>query len=233
MTENQLVTLPIIAIDGTAASGKGTLARSLARKLGFAHMDTGALYRMVALRMIQNGRPAEDEQAAVEFAQVMRRTFNPRQSVDPALMTDEVSKMTSKTSAFPAVRAEVLEVQREFGRNPPDLLDGRTARGAILDGRDIGTVVFPDAPLKFFVTAQPETRAFRRFKELQKNGFMGTYDTVLAEMRERDERDASRATAPMKPAADAVILDTTSMSASQVLDKAASLIREKLGVLAE
>jgi len=224
--------LPIIAIDGNAASGKGTLARNLAKKIGFAHMDTGVLYRMVALRMIENGCAATDEKSAVEFARMMRATFDHRHIAEAKLKTDAVSQMTSRTSAFPSVRAEVLEVQREFAKNPPDLLSGSPAKGTVLDGRDIGTVVCPEAPVKFFVTAEAETRAFRRFKELQMSGIIGTYEAVLAEMRERDARDASRAHAPMKPAPDAVILDTTTLSSSEVLDKALSLVKEKLGISA-
>ena len=224
--------LPVIAIDGNAASGKGTLARNLAKKIGFAHMDTGVLYRMVALRMIENGCAATDEKSAVEFARMMRATFDHRHHAEAKLKTDAVSQMTSRTSAFPAVRAEVLEVQREFAKNPPDLPGGAPAKGTVLDGRDIGTVVCPEAPVKFFVTAEAEARAFRRFKELQMSGIIGTYEAVLAEMRERDERDASRAHAPMKPAPDAVILDTTTMSSSEVLEKALSLVKEKLGISA-
>jgi len=228
-----MTSLPVIAIDGNAASGKGALARNLAKKLAFAHMDTGVLYRLVALRMIENGCAGDDENSAVEFARMMRWTFDHRNVTPAALKTDEVSQMTSRTSAFAAVRAEVLELQRGFIKNPPDLPGGEAAKGSVLDGRDIGTVVCPDAPLKFFVTVEAETRAFRRFRELQLSGFIGTYEAVLAEMRERDARDASRATAPMKPAPDAVILDTTTLSASEVLEKALSHVKEKLGAARE
>jgi CMP/dCMP kinase len=160
----------------------------------------------------------------------MRATFDHRHIAEAKLKTDEVSQMTSKTSAFPTVRAEVLEIQREFTKNPPDLPSGSPARGSVLDGRDIGTVVCPEAMVKFFITAEAEARAFRRFKELQMSGIIGTYEAVLAEMRERDQRDASRAHAPMKPAPDAVILDTTTMSTAEVLDKALSHVKEKLGI---
>ena len=228
-----MTSLPVIAIDGNAASGKGALARSLAKKLGFAHMDTGVLYRLVALRMLKNGCAATDENSAVGFARMIRRTFDHRNVTPAALKTDEVSQMTSRTSAFPLVRAEVLEVQREFIKNPPDLPGGATAKGSVLDGRDIGTVVCPDAPVKFFVTADAETRAFRRFRELQLCGFIGTYGAVLAEMFERDARDASRATAPMKRAADAVILDTTTLLAFEVLEAALLHVKGKLGVASE
>lgn len=223
-----MTSLPVIAIDGNAASGKGALARSLAKKLRFAHMDTGVLYRLVALHMLENGCEDDDEKSAVKFARMIRLTFDHRQVTPAALKTDEVSQMTAQISAFPMVRAEVLEVQKEFIQNPPDLPGGAAAKGSVLDGRDIGTVVCPDAPVKFFVTADAETRAFRRFREMRMSGFMGTYEAVLAEMCERDARDASRATAPMKPAPDAVILDTTTLSASEVVEKALFHVRGNL-----
>jgi cytidylate kinase len=225
--------VPVIAIDGNAASGKGALARSLAKKLGFAHMDTGELYRLVALHMLENGCDDDDEKSAVKFARMIRRTFDHRQVTPAALKTDEVSEMAAQTSAFPMVRAEVLHAQRDFIQDPPDLPDGEAAKGIVLDGRDIGTVVCPDAAVKFFVTAEAETRAFRRFRELQLCGFRGTYEAVLAEMRERDARDAARVTAPMKRAADAVILDTTTLLAFEVLEAALLHVRGKLGVARE
>jgi cytidylate kinase len=228
-----MTSLPVIAIDGNAASGKGALARSLAKKLGFAHMDTGELYRLVALRMLENRCAASDEKSAVKFARMIGRTFDHRHVTPAALKTDEISQMSSRISGIAMVRAEVLEVQREFIKNPPDLPGGGVAMGTVLDGRDIGSVVCPDAPVKFFVTAEAETRAFRRFRELQLCGFMGTYEAVLAEMLERDARDAARATAPMKRAPDAVILDTTTLLAFEVLDAALYHVREKLGVTGE
>jgi cytidylate kinase len=231
--DDAMTRLPVIAVDGNAASGKGALARSLAKKLGFAHMDTGVLYRLVALRMLENGCAASDEKSAVEFARMVRMTFDHRHITEAKLKTDDVSQMTSWISAFALVRAEVLEVQRGFIKNPPDLPGGAAAKGSVLDGRDTGSVVCPDALVKFFVTAEAETRVFRRFRELQLCGFIGTYEAVLAEMFERDARDASRATAPMKPAPDAVILDTTTLSAFEVLEAALSLVRGKLGVAGE
>ena len=228
-----MTSLPVIAIDGNAASGKGALARSLAGSLGFAPMDTGELYRLVALRMLENGCDATDENSAVGFARMMRRTFDHRKVAPAALKTNNVSQITSITSAFPLVRAEVLEVQRAFIKNPPDLPGGDAAKGSVLDDRDIGTVVCPDAPVKLFVTADAETRAFRRFREMRMSGFVGTYEAVLAEIRERDARDASRAAGPMKAAHDAVILDTTTLSASEVVEAALSHVRGKLGVAGE
>jgi cytidylate kinase len=228
-----MVSLPVIAIDGNAASGKGALARSLAKIVGFAHMDTGVLYRMVALRMLENGCAATDEKSAVEFARLIRMTFDHRHIAEAKLKTDTVSQMTSWISGFAMVRAEVLDVQREFTNNPPNLPDGATAKGSVLDGRDIGSVACPAALVKFFVTAEAETRAFRRFRELQLSGFIGTYEAVLAEMCERDALDASRVAAPMKAAHDAVILDTTTLSASEVVEAALSHVRGKLGVAGE
>lgn len=216
----------IIAIDGTAASGKGTLAKALAEKLGFAHMDTGALYRLVALSMLENNQNSDDIEAASAAASALKNNFKPDDTNNPELRTDRVSQMTSKISAIPEVRAEILDLQREFSINPPALPDGTPAQGAILDGRDIGTVVCPEAPVKFFVTADTEIRAQRRYKELQSKGFSVKYEPVLADMRERDARDAGRKTAPMKPADDAVTLDTSHMTIDQVIETALSHIRD-------
>lgn len=220
--------LPVIAIDGTAASGKGTLARRLGETLGFSCLDTGALYRLVALKMLESGTDAADEAAAAAFARALREGFTPADTANPAIRTEAASQMTSKISAHPAVRAELLDMQRNFSKVPPPLPGGAPARGAILDGRDIGTVICPDAPVKFFISATTEIRAERRWKELQSQGIPVTYEAVLAEMRERDARDTGRATAPTKPASDAIILDTTAMTAAQVLDAALAHIGEKL-----
>lgn len=191
------------------------------------------MYRLVALHMLENGCDDDDEKSAVAFARMIARTFDHRHVAPAALKTDDVSQMTSRISGIAMVRAEVLEVQREFIKNPPDLPGGEAAKGTVLDGRDIGTVVHPDATVKFFVTAEVETRAFRRFRELQLCGFIGTYEAVLAEMFERDARDASRAVGRMRAAPDAVILDTTASSASEVLKAALVHVREKLGVAGE
>ena len=212
----------IIAIDGNAASGKGTLAKKLAAALGFAHMDTGSLYRLVALNLMTEGRNTDDERRAVEAAAVLNKSYRPADSGNPAIRSDAVGTITSKISAIPAVRAQILELQRNFAKNSP--------RGAILDGRDIGTVVCPHADVKFFVIASPEIRAQRRHKELQSKGISVTYDAVLADMRERDARDAGRETAPMKPAADAIMLDTSGMTVDQVLAFALEKVREKTGI---
>lgn len=213
----------IIAIDGNAASGKGTLAKALAQKLGFAHMDTGSLYRLVALAMIEQGKNPADEAAAIACARALNAGYKPADSDNPAIRTDAVGSMSSQISAHPAVRYQILDLQRNFAKNAP-------GNGAILDGRDIGTVVCPQADVKFFVTADTEIRAQRRFKELQSKGISVTYDAVLADMRARDARDAGRETAPMKPAPDAVILDTSALTAAQVLETALTRIKEKTGI---
>ena len=220
----------IIAIDGNAASGKGTLAKKLAQRLGFSHMDTGSLYRLVALNLMTEGRDTADERRAVEAAATLNKTYRPADSDNPAIRTDAVGTITSKISAIPALRAQILELQRNFAANPPPLPSGPAPRGAILDGRDIGTVVCPQADVKFFVTASPEIRAERRHKELQSKGISVTYDAVLADMHERDARDAGRTTAPMKPAPDAIMLDTSEMSVDQVLAFALGKVREKTGL---
>ena len=230
MSQTLPMLAPIIAIDGTAASGKGTIARALAAQYGFAYLDTGALYRLVAWRMLQNGNAPEDEGAAVQLAGLLRRTFGLQDAANPAIRTDAVSRVTSQISAYPAVRAEMLDLQRDFAAMPPALANG-PAKGAVLDGRDIGTVVCPDAPAKLFITAAVEIRARRRFAELQKTGFAATYDGVLADMRERDARDAGREVSPMKPAADAVTLDTSDMDVAQAVVAAKAAVREKISSL--
>lgn len=213
----------IIAIDGNAASGKGTLAKRLAAALGMAHMDTGSLYRLVALRLMKEVGTLADEAQAVAAAEALSQSYQPHDSDNSEIRTDEVGQLTSKISAIPAVRAQILELQRNFAKKAPD--------GAILDGRDIGTVVCPEAAVKFFVTANPETRAGRRHKELQSKGISVTYDAVLADMRERDARDAGRSTAPMKPAPDAIMLDTSAMTVDEVLAFALEKVREKTGLM--
>ncbi|MCB9987960.1 MAG: (d)CMP kinase [Rhodospirillales bacterium] len=212
--------LPIIAIDGTAASGKGTLARKLAQELGYAWLDTGKLYRYVGYRVIQDGNDPSDETAAVTKAQHLSETLKLEDLQDPALTSDEAGQAASQVGFFPAVRAALLAFQKDFAAHPP-----KGAKGAVLDGRDIGTVVCPDADLKLFVTADINIRAQRRFKELQSQGISVTYDAVLADMRTRDARDAGRASAPMKPADDAILLDTSDMTIDDVLGKALSYVR--------
>lgn len=210
----------IIAIDGTAASGKGTLAKRLADKLGFAYLDTGKLYRYVGWAVIQDGNDPADPDSAAAKAQQLKTTLKPQDLQSPDLQKDEAGQAASKVAAIPAVRDALLSYQKDFAQNPPD-----GARGAILDGRDIGTVVCPEADIKLYIDAKTEIRAERRTKELQSKGIPVIYEAVLTDMRERDARDAGRKTAPMKPAPDALILDTSEMSIEDVMDKALSYIK--------
>jgi cytidylate kinase len=195
-----------IAIDGPAAAGKGTLARRLAAARNLAYLDSGSLYRGTALMLLRAG-PAETEAEAVAAAQKLKSEL----LTDPELRAEATGKLASKVAAIPAVRAALLDWQRDFAKHPP-----AGKRGAVLDGRDIGTVVLPDAMVKLFITASDEARAMRRFKELQEKGEAAIYARVLEDMRERDARDTARSTAPMRPAEDALIIDTSALDADQV-----------------
>lgn len=184
----------IIAVDGPAAAGKGTIARALARHFGFHFLDTGALYRMVGLAAIRAGGEPITTQSAIAAA----LSLDPSSFADSDLRTEKVGAAASIVAVIPEVRAALLEFQRSFARRPP---------GAVLDGRDIGTVVCPDAHAKLFITASAEVRARRRQAELGAED----YDAVLADIRARDERDSKRATAPLLAAKDAVTIDTSEM----------------------
>jgi len=186
----------IIAIDGPAASGKGTLGKRLAAHFGLRHLDTGLIYRAVAKAVLDAGEPLGDVACAGRAA----RALDPSRFDEKALKSHQVGEAASVVSAIPEVRAALLDFQRDFGRTPP---------GAVLDGRDIGTVIFPDADIKIFVTATPEVRARRRALELKAAGVPVTEADVLADIRRRDERDTGRAAAPLKRAEDAHLLDTT------------------------
>jgi len=214
--ENPLV----IAVDGPAASGKGTLARALAKELGIAYLDTGALYRAVALLVKRGGGSFDSEADGVAAAKLLEGGKHDSILSDPELRTGEMGVGSSKVSALPGVRAALLDLQRQFAKRPP---------GAVLDGRDIGTHVCPDAQVKLFVTAKPEIRAQRRWKELQERGEKVMLPAVLADIKSRDARDSQRATAPLKQAEDAVLLDTSDMNAEQVLDAALAIVRERRG----
>jgi len=211
----------IIAIDGPAASGKGTLARRLAARLGYAHLDTGALYRAVALRLLRAGADPGDAGAAEAAA----RSLDPALLDDPGLRAEDVGRAASILSAHPGVRAALLAFQRQFALHPPD-----DAPGAVLDGRDIGTVVCPDADIKFFITADLDERARRRHAELQTSGIDCALDAIRADLAERDRRDSKRAAAPLKAASDAVLLDTTKLDIDAVLAQAVAEIGARAAV---
>ena len=201
----------IIAIDGPSGSGKGTLARLLAEKLDFPFLDTGLLYRAVAWKMIANNRDLKDEQQAA----VVASTLDFNELSLPELRGDEVAAGASIIAAYPQVRQKLLYFQRNFARNPPD-----AKRGAILDGRDIGTMVCPDADIKLFLTAEVEIRAKRRYNELLKLGIKSIYTSVLQDMQARDARDRRREVSPLKPAEDAHLIDTSSLSMEEVMNQA-------------
>lgn len=200
----------VIAVDGPAASGKGTIARALARHYGLPHLDTGLLYRAVAATVLRDGLDP-----AVAADAVRACGFEDALLADPWLRTDDVGKIASVVSAHPPVRAALLERQKAFAGQPG---------GAVLDGRDIGTVIAPEADAKLFVQATPEIRAERRHRELQKAGLAPDMDKVLADIRARDERDSSRSDAPMVAAADAVLLDTSTLSIEAAVQKAIELV---------
>lgn len=192
---------PVIAIDGPAAAGKGTLALRLAAHLNFAYLDTGLLYRAVGARAHVNGCDPVDAAA----------TLTPTDLEDPALRLDAAAQAASRVAADPAVRQALLDFQRRFAAQPPG-----GARGAVLDGRDIGTVVCPEATLKLFITASLEERATRRLKELRQRGSEAIDTDVLRDMRERDARDCARSVAPLEPAADSVVIDTSELGPEAV-----------------
>ncbi|MFC7477206.1 (d)CMP kinase [Dankookia sp. GCM10030260] len=205
----------VIAVDGPAAAGKGTLARRLAATLGLAYLDTGLLYRATGRRVLDAAADARDPEAAEAAA----RGLTPADLARTDLRGPAADLAASAVAAIPAVRAALLDWQRDFGRR----------HGAVLDGRDIGTVVFPEAAVKLFVTASPEERARRRFLELRARGAAADQVQVAAELQARDDQDSRRAVAPLVPAADAVVLDTTSLDAEAAFAAAMAVIRQRLG----
>ena len=210
----------IIAIDGPAASGKGTLARKLAARLGYAYLDTGTLYRSVGKAVLDAGGNPADEIAAIAAAKSLEATLKPEDLQDPALRTDTIGQAASNVAKFTPVRDALLAFQKNFAAKPQAGIGG-----VILDGRDIGTVICPDADVKLFVTANMQERSKRRLKELQAKGIATDLETVLADMEARDARDAGRDVAPLKPAADAHIIDTSTMGEADVMELALSIIR--------
>ena len=214
----------VVAIDGPAASGKGTLARRLAEHFGLAHLDTGKLYRATAFLVLAAGGDPADPTTAAAAAQ---RVDLARLS-EPGLLSEEVAQASSVIAAIPEVRAALLDRQRDFAAHPPAPPKGHRPRGAVLDGRDIGTAVCPGATVKLFVTASPEARAERRLRELRQRGATVIYGDVLQDMKERDARDSERRVAPLAAAPDAVTLDTTGLDADQVFELASEIIARAL-----
>jgi CMP/dCMP kinase len=201
----------IIAIDGPAASGKGTLARLIASEYGLAHLDTGLTYRAVAKAMLDRNMALDDEHQAVAAARAIDLSKLDRS----VLSSHAIGEAASKIAVYPEVRRILVEQQRAFSKSPD---------GAILDGRDIGTVVCPQAPVKFYVTASPDVRAKRRFDEIIHNGGNADFETILADVKRRDERDTGREDSPLLPAADAHLLDTSTMSIEAAFRAARAII---------
>lgn len=213
----------VIAIDGPAASGKGTLAKKLAKHLNLALMDTGKLYRATAFEVLHEGLSVKDKKDCVDAAQILAKKIKARGADEilnnPRLTDDDIGTAASKCAAIQEVRKALLDIQKDFARNPHS---GK--KGAILDGRDVGTVICPNADVKLFVTADLEERAKRRLKELQSKGLSVTYSTVLEDMRERDNRDAHTLKAHEAPGYVTNILDTTNMSADDAFKAALEII---------
>jgi len=204
----------IIAVDGPAASGKGTIARALARHFGLPHLDTGLLYRAVALNLLRwDGDPES------EFGALRACDFSQVDFADPELKSEAVGGIASRISAYAGVRAALLQRQRDFAAQPG---------GAVLDGRDIGTVIAPEAQAKLFVTASPEVRARRRHEELQRLGRPSHYEDVLIDIRARDARDSNRATAPLARAPDAHLLDTSALTIEAAVAEAVAAVERRL-----
>lgn len=201
----------IIAIDGPAASGKGTLARNLATHYGFHHLDTGLTYRAVAKALIDQGLPLDDEAIAARAAQELDLKGLDR----TVLSAHDIGEAASKVAVMPEVRRALVEAQRKFAENLP---------GTVLDGRDIGTVVCPDAPVKLYITASAEVRAERRFNEMRAKNADADYNEVLDDLKRRDERDMNRSASPLKPASDAHLIDTSKMDIEAAFLEAKKLI---------
>ncbi|MGE4275774.1 MAG: (d)CMP kinase [Lawsonibacter sp.] len=218
-----------IAIDGPAGAGKSTLARQAAKKLGFLYVDTGAIYRTVALKALRVGADAADPAQVVPLLEGLdihmdyadsgeQRMYLEDEDVSQAIREYQVSGMASRVSAIPEVRAFLLELQRRLARE----------HDVVMDGRDIGTVVLPDADIKIFLTAAPESRARRRLLEMEQRGQLVDFDTILRDIRQRDEQDRTRPIAPLRRAEDAVLLDTTRLNLEESLQALLSLIKEKI-----
>ena len=220
----------IITVDGPSGAGKGTLCYALAEKLGYALLDSGAIYRVTALAALQRKTDLTNESELAELARHLDIQFIPQNgevnillagmNVSHLIRTQEVADAASKVAVFPEVRSALLQLQQDFAKND----------GLIADGRDMGTVVFPNAQVKLFLDASAEERAKRRYKQLQYKGINGNFEQILAEIKERDFRDRNREVAPLKPAYDALLLDSTTLSIGEVIDQALAYIQEKVSV---
>jgi len=218
----------IITIDGPAGSGKSTIAKMIAKELGFTYIDTGAMYRAVALKIKRSGVDPDDPLSVVKVLQSTQidlipsengvKVFLDGEDVSGLIRTEEIGKLASKIARHPQVRKILVRMQRKLGEK---------AKNAVLEGRDTGTVIFPDADIKFFFTASPEVRAERRFKELKEKGINVSYSDILKEIKERDRLDETREDSPLKPAEDAVVIDTTGKSLHQVFREVLQIIKER------
>ena len=218
----------VIAVDGPGGAGKGELTKRLARSLGYELLDSGAIYRVLAYAARKAGLALFDEDSLVQEALVVNLAFDPQEDgvhvilngedVSLAIRTEEAGANASKVAVLPGVRQALLARQRDFRQEP----------GLVADGRDMGTVVFPDAQVKIFLDASCEVRAKRRVLQLERSGEKADYAAILQEITERDERDRNRAVAPLKPADDAVIIDSSDMTIDEVFNKAMDIVREKL-----
>ncbi len=216
----------IITIDGPAAAGKGTLANKLAQKYKLAYFDTGMVYRAVGLDLVLQGLDPEDSEKALSAAKNL--TF--AKMIDLSKHIDFRSNIggqaASKVASLPEVRAALLKMQQDFALNP-QFADGSAADGVVYDGRDTGTVVCPNADLKLFITASPEVRAMRRHKEYIDKGLASNYEEVLAQTKERDIRDTTRSSAPLKPADDAIVIDTSDMAIDDVFNRVCKILESR------
>ncbi|WP_456465899.1 (d)CMP kinase [Persephonella sp.] len=219
----------IIAIDGPAGSGKSTIAKMIARELGFTYIDTGAMYRAVALKIKRLGINPDDPEAVLEVLKNTEIDLRPSEEgikifldgedVSDRIRTEEIGKIASKIARHGKVREILVQMQRELGKR---------AKDAVIEGRDTGTVIFPDADIKFFLTASAEVRAERRYRELKEKGLNVNYDRILREVKERDRLDKTRKESPLKPAEDAVIIDTSDKDIDQVFRQLIDIIKKRV-----
>lgn len=219
----------IITIDGPAAAGKGTISAYLSQKYKLAYFDTGMVYRAVGLQMVSDNKDVSNETEAEKVALALTFPKMIELSKHKDFRSDIGGQAASIVSAHPKVRAALLKMQQNFALNPT-FADGTPSDGVVYDGRDTGTVICPNAELKLFVTASTEVRAQRRYKEFCEKGINTTYEKVLQDMIARDKRDSSRATAPLKPAEDALIIDTSDLNIDEVLQKIVPLVEQKIGL---